>query len=83
VGKGTIRLDELLKTPTKAELPLSEICMDVFQNNDSELRSLARRLDGLAYSPHIQKRAKELSRAFWKQVGHKDAGEVVTPTQEE
>jgi len=83
VGNRTVRVDELLKNPNSAELLLSEVCMSIFQNNDAELRSLARQLDVLAYSPHAQNRSKELSEAFWKLVGHKDAGDVVTPPPEE
>lgn len=82
VGNKTVGINRLLKAPADAEGLLSEVCMRVFQNNDSDLRALARRLDVLAYSAHVEKRRDEISRAFWKLVGRRDAGDVVTPPEE-
>lgn len=45
VGRQSVRAEELLRDPPKAELLLSGACMEVFENNDPELRSISRYLD--------------------------------------
>lgn len=83
LGKQSVRVEELLKNPPKAESLLTGACMDIFENNDPKLRSAARYLDLLAYAPHIRRRADEISRAFWRLVGHREAGDLVVAPSEE
>jgi hypothetical protein len=57
--------------------------MLVFQDNDPSLRAISRQLDLFAYGLYIEKRAVEISRGFWKEVGDQEAGDVVETAKEE
>jgi Putative DNA-binding domain len=82
VGKQLLHAEELLQNPQKAGALLSQVCMDVFETNDAELRSLARNLDLFAYAQVVQRRGLEISRAFWKLVGNKETRDVVMSTED-
>jgi hypothetical protein len=76
-----IAVADLLNDPRRAATLLSETCMKVFRG-ESELRSIARALDYIAYGSEIRKRGPEITDAVLALLGDSKAGDI-TGTDEE
>lgn len=76
-----IAVADLLNEPQRAATLLSETCMKVFRG-ESELRSIARALDYIAYGSEIRKRGPEITDAVIAVLGDSEAGDI-TGTDDE
>ncbi len=73
---------ELIEKPERAASLLSKVCMQVFEGR-TELRTIARDLDYLAYGGEVERRAAQITKAIIKQIGDLQAGDITEDKDEE
>lgn len=75
-GETSVSVAELIEAPERAASMLSKACMSVFEGTTSG-RTLARKLDYLAYGSQVRARSGEIVKSVLGVVGNRTAGDVV------
>lgn len=82
VERVVIPVSDLLQDPQRAASLLSTACMRVFEDSQSEMRSVARTLDYFAYGLQVRDRAPAIAGAIKKAIGNRQAGDLVGTAEE-
>ena len=75
-GETSVSVAELIEAPERAASMLSKACMIVFAGTTSG-RTIARKLDYLAYGSQVRARSGEIVKSVSRVVGNREAGDVV------
>jgi hypothetical protein len=81
-GTTSLPAKELIEKPEQAAILLSNACMQVFKGK-SELRSISRNIDYLAYGGEVERRSAQISRAIIKEVGDRQSGDITEEKDED